>query len=148
MRQWIAWGLPACLLLGCSGPAELDVEDAWVRLPAVPGRPAAAYFTVEGGPESRTLHRVTADYAVRAEMHETVAGGRAAGHMAMRPIATVPIPAGGEVRFEPGGRHVMLFDLDRRAVPGATTLLTLVFDGNRRLYRKAFIVPAGAEAPN
>lgn len=145
MRHWIVSGLSACLLLGCGSPPRLDVEDAWVRLPAVPGRPAAAYFTVEGGPEPRTLHRVTADYAVRAEMHETMSRG---GHTAMRPIESVRIPAGQEVRFEPGGRHVMLFDLDRRAVPGATTLLTLIFDGNMRLYRKAYIVPAGADAPN
>lgn len=128
----------------CAGAPALDVEDAWVRLPAVPGRPAAAYFTVEGGPEPRTLVRVTADYAVRAEMHETMAGG---GRMSMRPLAAVPVPAGQEVAFEPGGRHVMLFDLDRRAVPGTTTLLTLTFDNRQRLYRKARLVGPGDAGP-
>lgn len=136
--------LAGLAVTGCGGPTELDVEDAWVRLPAVPGRPAAAYFTVEGGPAARTLHRVTADYAMRAEMHETVG---ADGRMSMRPLRSVPIPAGEEVEFRPGGRHVMLYDLDRRAKPGATTMLTLVFDGNQRLYRKAWIIAAGDQAP-
>lgn len=144
MRNWFKVGLLAAALAGCGGPAELDVEDAWVRLPAVPGRPAAAYFNVEGGPQARTLHRVTADQAVRAEMHESMAKGAAT---TMRPIEAVPIAAGREVRFEPGGRHVMLFDLDRRAKPGTTTMLTLTFDGNRRLYRKAWIVGANQDSP-
>lgn len=135
--------LGALALAGCGSAPELDVENAWVRLPAVPGRPAAAYFTVEGGPEARTLHRVTADLAVRAEMHETMSGG---GHMAMRQITDVPIPAGEEVAFEPGGRHVMLYDVDRRAKPGATTMLTLTFDGGQRLYRKARIIAAGDQS--
>lgn len=144
LRIGIVSGLFALALAGCSGPGPLDVEDAWVRLPAVPGRPAAAYFTVQGGPQTRALIRVTADYAVRAEMHESMSGG---GHMSMRPIARAPIPAGEEVAFEPGGKHVMLYDLDPRAKPGATTMLTLTFDDGRRLYRKAWIVRAGADAP-
>lgn len=144
MRDWCKIGLLAGVLTGCSGPADLDVEDAWVRLPAVPGRPAAAYFTVEGAPAPTTLHRVTADYAIRAEMHQSMARGSSAS---MRPVDDVPVPAGREVKFEPGGRHVMLFDLDRRAKPGTTTMLTFVFDGNRRLYRKAWIVGPGQDSP-
>ena len=142
-RSWIVSGL-AALLAACGGPRQVEVEDAWVRLPAVPGRPAAAYFTIEGGAEPRRLIRVTADYAVRSEMHETMSG---AGHMSMRPIGAVDIPAGGEVAFEPGSRHVMLYDIDRRAKPGTTTLLTLTFADGRRIYRKATIIAAGAEAP-
>jgi copper(I)-binding protein len=145
LRIGIVSGLFACLLAGCSGPGALDVEDAWVRLPAVPGRPAAAYFTVQGGAQPRSLIRVTADYAIRAEMHESMGGD---GRMSMRPIARVLIPVGEEIAFEPGGKHVMLFDLDPRAKPGATTMLTLTFDDGRRLYRKAWIVSAGADAPS
>lgn len=144
MRHWFKTGLFALMVAGCAGSADLDVEDAWVRLPAVPGRPGVAYFTVEGGPTARTLHRVTADYAVRAEMHESMGAG---GRMSMRPLATVPIPAGETVEFKPGGRHVMLFDIDRRAKPGGSTLLTFIFDNNERLYRKAWIIGPGDQAP-
>lgn len=147
MRNWFNLGLPvAALLASCGGPTALDAGDAWVRLSAVPGRPAAAYFTIKGGPQSTTLHRVTADYAIRAEMHEGMSGS-GSGAMSMRPLDSVPVPAGREVKFEPGGRHVMLYDLDRRAKPGKTTMLTLVFDGNQRLYRKAWIVAANQDSP-
>lgn len=144
--------LPVLTLMAsaCAGPPDLSVDDAWVRLPAVAGRPGAAYFTVHGGPAQRTLIAVSADYALRAEMHESMGGGQgmAGGGMAgMRPLGPVPIPAGEEVRFEPGGRHVMLFGLDAGAKPGMTTLLTLTFRDGSRVYRKARLVGAGDAAP-
>jgi hypothetical protein len=142
--KWIVSGSAALLLLGCAKPTEVDVDEAWVRLPAAPGRPGAGYFTVHGGATPRTLVRVTADYALRAEMHESMAGG---GRMTMRPLADVAIPAGEEVVFEPGGRHLMLYGLDPRAKPGGSTLLTLTFENGQRLYRKAYIIAPGAPAP-
>ncbi|WP_375427022.1 copper chaperone PCu(A)C [uncultured Sphingomonas sp.] len=144
MRGRIVSGSAALLLLGCSGPAEVTVDDAWVRLPAAPGRPGAGYLTVRGGATDRTLVRVTADYALRSEMHETSTTG---GRMTMRPLASVPVPAGDEVAFTPGGRHLMLYDLDPRAKPGTSTLLTLTFENGERLYRKAYIIGPGDPAP-
>jgi periplasmic copper chaperone A len=134
----------AAALSACAGPADMSVDEAWVRLPAVPGRPAAAYFTLHGGPAPATLVSVRADYAIRSEMHEMAGDARA---MRMRPVATVPVPAGGEVEFGPGGLHVMLYDLDPRAKPGTSTLLTLTFADGFRLYRKAWIVAPGGDAP-
>jgi len=144
LRRWIVAGLAPLTLLGCSGPAEVTVDDAWVRLPAAPGRPGVGYFVVTGGATDRTLVRVTADYALRSEMHESMAAG---GGMSMRPLASVPVPAGAEVPFAPGGRHLMLYGIDPRAKPGGTTLLTLTFDDGRRLYRKAYIIAPGTPAP-
>ena len=40
---------------GCSTKPELYAEEGWVRLAAVPGRPAAAYFIVHGGPKPLNL---------------------------------------------------------------------------------------------
>ena len=144
LTRWIVSGLAPLLLLGCGGPAEVTVEDAWVRLPAAPGRPGAGYLTIHGGATDRTVVRVTADYALRSEMHETMSSG---GRMSMRPIASVPVPAGGEVSFTPGGRHLMLYGLDARAKPGTSTLLTITFENGQRIYRKAYIIAPGAPAP-
>lgn len=125
------------------------MDDAWVRLPAVPGRPGVAYFAVHGGPQTRTLVAVSADYALRAEMHESMTDGAGAGGkmVTMRPIDTVPIPAGQEVRFDPGGRHVMLFGVDPAVKPGMTTLLTLTFRDGSRVFRKAQVIGAGDPTP-
>ena len=30
----------------------------------------------------------------------------------MKKVDSVPIPAGGTVAFQPGGRHVMLYDMN------------------------------------
>lgn len=144
MRKWIVSGPPALLLLGCGGPAEVAVDDAWVRLPAAPGRPGAGYLTISGGARDRTVVRITADYALRSEMHETISAG---GGMTMRPLASVPVPAGAEVAFAPGGRHLMLYGLDPRAKPGTSTLLTVTLENGQRLYRKAYIIGPGDPAP-
>lgn len=127
-------GQPAAL------PAELGVTGAWVRLAAVPGRPAAGYFTLHGGAADATLIRVTTPAANGAEMHESMAGG-------MKAIGSVPVPAAGAVRFAPAGRHVMLFDLDPRLTPGKTVPLVLGFADGRQLRTDARIAAAGDPAP-
>ena len=82
----LAMGVP---LGGCSEKAELFAEEGWVRLAAVPGRPAAAYFIVHGGPRPVDLISVSSDVAITSEMHE--------GGMAMKKVDRVPIPAGATV---------------------------------------------------
>jgi len=130
--------MAAVALAGCQGgPDPLSVEGAWVRLPAVPGRPGAAYFTVHGGPASATLISVRTDIAIQSEMHGTMATG-------MRPIARVPVPAGQDVAFAPGGRHVMLFDVNPGVKPGRLIELTFTFADGTRLLRRAPAVAAGA----
>jgi len=135
-----AMALLALPLAACDGrPDPLRVDGAWVRLPAVPGRPAAAYFTIRGGPTPATLIAVASDTAIVTEMHESMANG-------MRPIASVEVPAGGSVPFAPGGRHVMLIDLNRGIVPGRTVTLTFTFADGTRLIRRAPAVAANAPA--
>ena len=136
--RWVAMMVSAIALTGCS-PREPTVEDAWVRLPAVPGRPAAAYFTIHGGQVDRTLTRATTPRARSAELHESMAGG-------MRSIAAVPVAASADVAFAPGGRHVMIFGLDPRVKPGATVPLELDFEG-RPVSVDAKVVGAADPAP-
>jgi copper(I)-binding protein len=107
MRSLVAVMVAAVALAGCE-QAQLGVEDAWVRLPAVSSRPGAAYFTVKGGNEATSLLAVSSPAAVRTELHEMKHEG---GMMTMAPIKDVAIPAGATVKFEPGGKHIMLYDL-------------------------------------
>jgi len=131
----------AATLAGCdAAPDPLSVDGAWVRLPAAPGRPGAAYFTIHGGPAPATLISVRTDIAIATEMHETVATG-------MRPIARVSVPARQETAFAPGGRHVMLFDVNPGVKPGRLIELTLTFSNGTRLVRKATAVAAGTPGP-
>ena len=127
-------------LAGCGKPTALAVDGGWVRLPAVPGRPGAAYFALHGGAADATLIAVATPEARHAELHESMAGG-------MKGLPAVSVAAGASVTFAPGGRHVMLFDLDPKLAPGGTVKLTLSFADGRRLTTDAAIVGAADPAP-
>jgi len=134
-------GIAVVATAGCAQPKQLSVDGAWVRLAAVQGRPAAAYFTIHGGPTDATLINVTTDVAIRAEMHESMASG---GVTSMKPIARVAIPANTDVVFAPGGRHVMLYNMNPGITPGGRLItLTLSFADGTRILQNATVVGAG-----
>jgi copper(I)-binding protein len=143
--------LALALLAGCGGHgSEPKVTHAWVRLPAVPGRPAAAYFTVAGARSDDTLVRVESAVVKRIEMHESMASGGAGpgrGMMTMKPLASVAIPAGTEMPFAPGGRHLMLFDVDPAITPGTAIPLRFGFASGKTTEAEAKTVAAGEDAP-
>lgn len=145
MRAFPGIVAAALLLAGCGKPAELGASNAWVRLPAVAGRPGAAYFTLQGGAQADTLLAVSTPAALRAELHETLDHQ---GMKSMRPAGDVAVPAGGKVEFAPGGRHVMLFDLGPNVKPGTRVPLALAFAGGKRLEVQAQVVGAGDPPPN
>ncbi|SOB86732.1 hypothetical protein SAMN06297144_1840 [Sphingomonas guangdongensis] len=138
-----ALGLAGVLLSGCGADAPA-VSDAWVRLPAVTGRPAAAYFTIAPAASPRVLTAVRSGIAGRSELHQSMAHGSA---MTMAPLTQVPVPAGQPLRFAPGGRHVMLFDLAPDARAGGRTTLTLEFADRTVVNASAEVRGAGDPAP-
>jgi periplasmic copper chaperone A len=135
----------ALLLAGCGQPAELAADHAWVRLPAVAGRPGAAYFTIHGGAQRDTLLAVSTPAALRAELHETMDH---AGVKSMQPTRDVSVPAKGQLEFAPGGRHVMLFDLGPAVKSGTRIPLALAFASGKKLEVQAQVVGAGDPPPN
>jgi copper(I)-binding protein len=142
MRIVLALGL-AGVLAACAQPRELAVDGAWVRLGALPGNPAAGYFTVHGGPAPATLISVTTDVAIRSEMHETMAKG---GVTAMAPLQRVEIPANTDVAFKPGGRHVMLFNVNPGITPARKITFTFAFADGTRILQNANVIAAGDPA--
>lgn len=142
MRAIFAIGLAGAVLAGCQ-QAELAVEDAWVRLPAVAGRPGAAYFTVQGGGQAANLVAVSSPAAIRAEIHEMKHEG---GMMTMAPIKDVAIAAGERIEFKPGGKHVMLYDLSPSVRAGGTIPLRLSFADGKMVEVNAAVRAAGDAA--
>ena len=136
-------------LAGCGGAAAPSITHGWVRLAANPGAPAAAYFTIQGGRTADTLTAVATDMALKAEMHETMQMGKGAAAMStMAPLASVVVPAGGEAAFRPGGRHVMLFDVNPGVKPGGTLIATFRFAHQRFPVSDALrVVGPGDPAP-
>ncbi|MDF3195104.1 copper chaperone PCu(A)C [Pseudomonas sp. 1928-m] len=105
---------------------ELHIEHPWSReMPAV-APTAAAYFVVHNkGAEADRLLSASTPVAGKAELHEHI---HADGLMKMQQVQNVAIPAGGEVKFEPMGYHVMLFNLKQQAKDGERFPLTLTFE--------------------
>jgi len=141
------------LLAGCQQASEVGADRAWVRLPGVAGRPGAAYFTIHGGAKPTTLVAVSAPFAIRAEMHESMPDmsmpmdhGMGSA-MTMAPVKDVAVPANANVAFAPGGKHVMLFDIAPRVQSGDTVPLTLQFADGRKIEVKAKVVGAGEAEP-
>ena len=134
--------LAAC---GRGDGAELRVEDAWVRLAAVPGRPAGGYFVLRGGAAPERLAAIESPQASRAELHQ---GGMMDDMMTMRPMNGVDVPAGGKASFGPGGDHVMLFGVDPALQPGSTMTLRFRFQSGATLETAARVIAAGDPAPS
>ncbi len=139
MRTVLAMVVASVSLAGCQ-QAELGATDAWVRLPAVTGRPGAAYFIVRGGGEATSLLAVSTPAAIRTELHEMKHEG---GMMTMIPLKDVAIPAGQAVAFAPGGKHVMLFDISPSVRSGTTVPLRLAFANGKTVEVTATVKAAG-----
>lgn len=147
-RRWTfaASLLGGAALAACSAQPSAPVAgDAYVRLAAMPGRPAAGYFLLHGGEKDATLVQVEAPGATRAELHTSRMTGN--GMATMDSLASVRVPARGRVAFAPGAQHVMLFGLPASVAPGGTLPLTLRFADGSAVRADARVIAAGDAAP-
>jgi copper(I)-binding protein len=87
------------------------------------GGNGAVYVTLSNtGSQADALVSASSDAARTVELHEVQKEG---GVMKMRPVKSIPVPAGGKVELKPGGYHIMLLDLKRDLKPGETVPVTL-----------------------
>lgn len=105
----------------------LSATNGKLVLPAVKGRPGAAYFMLSNSSAKPVqITGVAIAGAGKAEMHETTGGD-------MAPLPTADVPAGDMVMFERGGKHVMVFDLAPTIKAGGTAVLTLTLSNGSKL---------------
>jgi hypothetical protein len=139
-------GLMLAALAGCQPPAQLLVEKAHVQLSPVKDSPSVLYFTVRGGPEDTALRSVGSASVLRVEMHETVEEN---GMSMMRPLDSAPVPARGTVKFEPGGKHVMVWGVGTGAQKAGKAEFVFTFSNGEKIAADAVIntiKPADGEA--
>jgi copper(I)-binding protein len=145
MRSAALFGACLALLAGCQArPDVVRADEAWVRLAAVPGRPAAAYLTIHGGAQPVRLLAVESPAAGASELHQSMGAG---GMMAMQRLDGIDLPAHGTVSFAPGGHHVMLFGVAPSLKAGDRMPLSLRFAKGKPLEVKAQVVATGDPAP-
>lgn len=110
-----------------AGPVEdvVAIMNAWVRETDAAAKANAGYMTlVNVAPEDVTLVSIESNAFEKIEMHEMVTVD---GLMKMRQITDLVIPANGQVRFAPRGRHLMLIGPRERLTTGQSVDMTLVF---------------------
>jgi periplasmic copper chaperone A len=140
MRHLALILVPIALSACGSKPVE-GVTDARITLPAVAGRPGAAYFTLNGGEADNRLMQVTSPQVVRVELHESMMKG---GMMSMAPIeGGVAVPRGTKVQFSPGGKHAMLYDIAPATKVGGKVKLTFTYANGRTIEVDANVKASG-----
>lgn len=114
----LGWLLTAC------APGQFAVTGTF-GLPGSIGGVCAAYFTIENPTDQAdVLIGANSDIAAATEMHTTVSNN---GVIEMKPQPQVEVPARSQVKFEPGGLHIMFVNLTRELKPGDSFPLTLRF---------------------
>jgi len=103
----------------------LHIDHPWSRaLPAV-AKTGAVYLVIANhGEHADTLQGADTPVAGKVEMHEHV---HQDGLMKMQQVADLPIAAGESLAFQPGGYHLMLFNLTKPLTAGEHFPLTLHF---------------------
>jgi periplasmic copper chaperone A len=126
--------LATTALAACNDSGEsrqvLRVASGHIVLPATPDRPAAGYFTVEGGNVPVDLVAVTTNFAQRTEMHQTVKDN---GMTAMKELLRAPVPVQGKMEFEPGANHLMIWAINGAAVRAGKLPMVFIFSNNERI---------------
>lgn len=113
-----------CFLAGCSQANEgVTISDAWVRAMAPGQKVGAAYLTLKSAAET-TLVKAESPVAGSVEIHSMTMND---GVMKMRMLDALPLPAGKTVKLEPGGFHLMLFDLKQPLKAGEKVEFVLHF---------------------
>jgi periplasmic copper chaperone A len=134
MLRLVALALAATSLSACNDQGEsrqvLRVASGHIVMPVSPDRPAAGYFTVEGGSAPVDLVAVTADLAQRVEMHETV---KVDGMTSMKELIRAPVPVQGKLEFKPGANHLMIWNINGAAVRAGRLPMVFIFSNNDRI---------------
>lgn len=106
--------LAAAMLPACKpapehqGCAALSVDDAWVREAPPGARVMAGYVQLRNaGTESLQITSAASAAFKSIEFHETRHSGSS---MSMQRLDALILPANGELKLAPSGKHLMLFN--------------------------------------
>jgi len=99
------------------------ISNAWVRATASGQEVGAAYMTLQSERDI-TLIKTESATAGSVEIHSMTMNN---GVMQMRKLDTLPLSASKPTKLEPGGFHLMLFDLKKPLKAGEQVEFTLHF---------------------
>ena len=111
----------------CAGNERVEVCAFWVRALPPTVDTTAGYVTLRSAsPDGDVLLAARSPDFAAVEIHESSVRD---GLVEMVPHPALAIGPEAEVRFEPGGLHLMMMGAQRRLVDGTRVALTLEFRG-------------------
>lgn len=123
---------------------DLEIIHANIPQPAASAKAAGGYMAISNaGTEPDALIGVEADFAAKAEVHESKVGADGVG--TMEPVPTLEIPAGQTVNLEQGGYHIMFMGLKDSLTEGEMLKATLIFERAGRVEIEFMVDPPMGE---
>jgi len=110
--------LAVLFLAACGGRADqVEIRNATVSLSPLPGRPSSGYFELRDGSAGARVMSASSPRVGRIEFHVSEQRN---GMMSMRQLRPEELRLNdvGELVFNSGGQHLMLFDVSRDVRPG------------------------------
>ncbi len=122
---------------------SIRVDSAWVRAAPPGATMLAGYMTLHNtGKNSLSFEWAQSDAFGMVELHRSMTVN---GMETMRPAGAQTIAAGGDLRIEPGGLHLMLMDAKRALKVGDVVRFRLHFADGGFVDVSA---PVSAQAPS
>lgn len=120
----------------------IQIKNAWVRETPPGSTITALYLDIENTENKEdTLMSASSGVCRVAELHTTSVDDKGVAKMEM--LESISIPAGGTVKLDPGGMHIMLIDLEQSLKSGENVEVDLVFEKAGTLK-----VPAKVKGPD
>jgi len=107
------------------------VTQAWVRALLPTRTMTAAFLTIEN--HSEREEKLVGVASGRVKTIEIHGHSHVGGMMRMRQVQSLAVAAGETQALEPGGFHLMLFDVDASLVEGDSLPLILEFESGLQL---------------
>lgn len=101
----------------------VSIQNAWARPTNKGQQVGAAYMTLTSN-QDVSLVKAVSDVTKSVEIHSM---SMQKGVMKMRMLETLPLAAGKPYKLEPGGFHLMLFDLKKPLTEGEQVNFELTF---------------------
>ncbi|MBL9062224.1 copper chaperone PCu(A)C [Tabrizicola sp.] len=123
---------------------DLEIIHPNIPQPAASAKAAGGFLAISNeGTEADRLIGVEADFAAKAETHESKVDENGVG--TMEHVDAVEIPPGQTVNLEHGGYHIMFMGLTGPLTEGEMRKVTLIFEHAGRVEVEFMIDPPMGE---
>lgn len=123
---------------------DLQIIHANIPQPAASAKAAGGFMAiVNNGTEPERLIGIEADFAMKAETHESKVDADGVG--TMEHVDFIEIPPGQTVNLEHGGYHIMFMGLKETLEEGAMLKATLIFEKVGRVEIEFMVDPPMGE---